>query len=430
MIRFRFCSLLSSESKENSTTRGCFPQLIFLPKSAIDGNSLNGSGLLPSIALSTYNTARMVYFDYAANYPLEEEVLSAFSKAERERCGNANSLHTEGRKSLALIEEASKKILSLLGCDENEYEVIFTSGATESNNLAIKGVYRSYSGKGRKIIASEFEHSSVNAPLSSLLGEGAEVELFKSCENGKIDLSDLEKKATRETILTCLSYVEDELGGIQPAFEAQKIIKARTEGFLLLDATQAIGKIPCNFGLFDLISFSPHKFGGIIGTGVLIKRKAIVLSPLLNGGSSISIYRSGTPATGLIASVAKALEIAISKQKENFETTLRLRDLLLRSLSPDKRIKINSFAENPFIVNLSLEGKRGEDIVSKLDEKGFEVSHKAACSIGNTPSKAIMSVYHDKSRAKSSFRISLCSLTKEEDVLALGKAIKEVSDGK
>ncbi len=372
----------------------------------------------------------MVYFDYAANYPLSKEVLDVFSKVETERCGNANSLHREGKKSLSLIEEASKKILSLLSCDEDEYEVIYTSSATESNNLAIKGVYRSYSGFGKRIIASEFEHSSVNATLSALLNEGAEIELIKSLPNGKIDLADLKSKASQNTILTCLSYVEDELGAIQPVFEAQEIIKARTKGFLLLDATQAIGKIPCNFGSFDLISFSPHKFGGIIGTGILIKRKSIVLSPLFHGGSSISIYRSGTPATGLIASSAKALEIAINKQKENFETTSKLRDLLLLSLPKDERIKVNSFNENPFVVNLSLEGYRGADVVAKLDEKGFEVSHKAACSISNTPSKAIMSVYHDKNRAKSSFRISLCSLSKEKDVIALGKAVEEVINGK
>ncbi len=372
----------------------------------------------------------MPYFDYAANYPLREEVLATFAKVESERFGNANSLHEEGKKSLALIEEASKKILSLFSLSEDEYEVVYTSGATESNNLAIKGVYRSYEGNGKRIIASEFEHSSVNATLSSLLNGGAEIELFKSCPNGKIDLNDLSAKATSNTILTCLSYVEDELGAIQPVFEAQKIIRERTAGFLLVDATQAIGKIPCKFGSFDLISFSPHKFGGIIGTGILLKRKEIVLSPLMNGGSSVSIYRSGTPPTGLIVSTAKALELALAEQKENFERTSKLRDLLLASIPADKRIRINSFLENPFVVNLSIEGMKGAEIVKRLDEKGFEVSHKAACSIGNTPSKAIMSVYHDKNRAKSSFRISLCSLSKEEEVLSLAAAIKEIIYGK
>ena len=372
----------------------------------------------------------MPYFDYAANYPLSEEVLATFSNVESERFGNANSLHEEGKKSLVVIKEANKRILSLLSLNEDEYEVIYTSGATESNNLAIKGVYRSYLGNGKRIIASEFEHSSVNATLSYLLSDGAEIVLFKSCQNGKIDLGDLAAKATSNTILACLSYVEDELGAIQPIFEAQKIIRERTAGFLLVDATQAIGKIPCNFTSLDLISFSPHKFGGIIGTGILLKRKEIVLSPLLNGGSSVSIYRSGTPPTGLIVSSAKALELAIIEQKENFKRTSKLRDLLLASLPSEKRIRINSFSENPFTINLSIEGIKGAEIVKRLDEKGFEVSHKAACSIGNTPSKAIMSVYHDKSRAISSFRISLCSLSKEEDVLSLGQAIKEIVYGK
>ncbi len=372
----------------------------------------------------------MAYFDYSANYPVLTEVLDELHRVELLARGNANSLHEEGKKSLELYKEANEKIFSLLHLDPNEYEAVYTSSATESNNLAIKGVFSSYGGIKRKIVASEFEHSSTNAAMASLIATGAEVSLARSTPNGTIDLDDLAKKVDKETVLVCLSYVESELGTIQPVFEANQIVHEQSSAFLLIDATQAIGKIPCDFSSFDLVSFAPHKFGGIIGTGVLLKKKNIVLTPLLHGGSSISIYRSGTPAVGLIASIAKALEIALTNQEKNFQRTKSLQMLFLSSIKGIHGLQINSFEENPFIVNLSLSNKKGSEMVSLLNERGFYVSQKSACSITNTPSKVVMSVYHDKQRALNSFRVSLCSLVKEEDVVALGNAIKEIANGK
>ncbi len=372
----------------------------------------------------------MAYFDYTANYPVLPEVLDEFRRVELLARGNANSLHEEGRKSLELYREANEKIFALLHLNPNVYEAIYTSSATESNNLAIKGVFSSYGGAKSKIVASEFEHSSTNAAMASMVTMGAEASLVRSLPNGKIDLNDLANKVDEDTVLACLSLVEGELGAIEPVFEANQIVHERSSGFLLVDATQAIGKIPCDLSSFDLVSFAPHKFGGIIGTGVLLKKKNIVLTPLLDGGSSVSIYRSGTPAVGLIASSAKALEIALANQEKNFQKTKSLQMLFLSSIKGVRGLQINSFDENPFIVNLSLPNKKGNEMVSLLNERGFYVSQKSACSITNTPSKVIMSVYHDKQRALTSFRVSLCSLSKEEDVLALGNAIKEIADGK
>ncbi len=372
----------------------------------------------------------MIYFDYSANYPVLDETLNEFVRVEKEARGNANSLHDEGKQALHLYEEANAKIFSLLHLDPKVYEIIYTSSATESNNLAIKGVYRSYRGLGNKLLASEFEHSSTNAALASLLDSGAEVNLIHSTSKGEIDLEDLKNHLDSKTILTCLSYVEGELGTIQPVEKAQQIVHENSHSFLLVDATQAIGKIPTNLSCFDLVSFAPHKFGGIIGTGVLIKKKSIVLTPLFHGGSSVSLYRSGTPAIGLIASIAKALEIALARQKENFQKTKELQSLFLSSIRDEKGILINSSNENPFIINLSVLSIPGSEMVSLLNKRGFAVSQKSACSIPNTPSKAIMSVYHDRKRALTSFRISLCSLTKKEEVLALVDAIKEIINGK
>lgn len=376
-----------------------------------------------------YNCDVMAYFDYSANYPVNDEVLEEFVRVEKEARGNANSIHQEGKESLRLYEEANQKVFSLLHLNPETHEIIYTSSATESNNTVIKGVFTSYLGNGNKMLASEFEHSSTNAALSSLKDKGTEIELVKSDEGGKIDLRDLSMKLTSNTILTCLSMVEGELGAKQPTEEVQRLVHESTNGFLLVDATQALGKFDVDLSKYDFVSFAPHKFGGIIGTGVLIKRKDIILSPLLNGGSSVSIYRSGTPAIGLIASVAKALEIALAKQSENEKRTRDLWELFFKTLGKPRNILVNSFAENPFVINLSIPSLKGGEIVKKLDQYGFEVSQKSACSIPNTPSKAVMSVYHDKRRALSSFRISLSSLSKEEDVISLANCIKDIANG-
>lgn len=371
----------------------------------------------------------MAYFDYSANYPVNDEVLQEFVRVEKEARGNANSIHQEGKESFRLYEEANQKVFSLLHLNPETHEVIYTSSATESNNTVIKGVFASYLGNGHKMLASEFEHSSTNAALSSLKDKGAEIELVKTNKDGTIDLNDLSDKLDPHTILTCLSMVEGELGTRQPVEEAQRLVRERTSGFLLVDATQAIGKFAVDLSNYDFVSFAPHKFGGIIGTGVLIKKKDIVLSPLLNGGSSVSIYRSGTPAVGLIASVAKALGIALANQEENEKRTRVLWELFFKTLGKPSNIEVNSFVGNPFVINLSIPSLKGAEIVKKLDQNGFEVSQKSACSIPNTPSKAVMSVYHDKRRALSSFRISLSSLSKEEDVVSLANCIKDIANG-
>lgn len=372
----------------------------------------------------------MAYFDWSANYPVNEEVLKTFLEVERKCRGNANSIHREGKESFGIYKIYNQKMLDLLGLSEREYEIIYTSSATESNNLVIQGVYKAYQGLGNKIVASEVEHSSINASLSSLKDEGANIVLVPSTSEGTIDLEKLEDNLDSSTILTCLTSVDGELGFLEPIEKAQELVEKKTNGFLLVDATQMIGKFKMDFSKFDFVSFAPHKYGGIIGTGILVKRKGIVLSPLLHGGSSVSIYRSGTPAIGLIASTVKATEIALNNQKNNYQKTKEMQRYLIEGLQNTDGILINSSLENPYILNVSIQNKKGNEVVKELDKRGFEVSQKSACSIPNTPSKPVMSVYHDKKRATSSFRISLCDLNTEEEVASLLKAIKEIANGR
>lgn len=369
----------------------------------------------------------MIYLDYAANVPVKEEVLQEFLRVERTFRGNTNSLHGEGRAAKAEFDRLNEKFLSLLKLDKEEYEIIYTSSATEANNLAVKGLAKAYSGYGNKILVSEFEHNSVNACLSFLKSEGVEVEFISSLPNGKIDLNDLKTKLSSSVLLVCVALVEGETGSVQDDRAIRDVLKNYPDCRFFTDATQAVGKIDIDFSVPDLISFAPHKFGGLAGTGVLIKKKSVVLTPLIHGGNSVSVYRSGSAPLGLIASTVKAAELSFASLKENYAYVKELSDRLKEEAGRMKNVTVNSF-DNPYIVNFSVSGKRAAETVKYFDANGFCVSQKSACSLANTPSKTIMSIYRDKARALSSFRVSLCERTTKEEISRFLRKLKEYVD--
>ena len=375
-----------------------------------------------------YNSPGMVYLDYAANFPVSSEVLKTLCETELFHFGNAVSKHPAGESSLEEYKRLNQKALRLFGVDPSEFEIVYTSSASESNNLAIKGIYESYQGLGKQILTSEFEHSSVNAALGYLKEKGADIQMVSTTCEGKIDLDDLRAKLTKETILLCLCLVESETGAIEPYQEVEEILKDFPNCHLLIDATQAIGKIPLDLRGIDLLTCTPHKFGGLIGTGFLLKRKTTVLTPLIHGGMSVSPYRSGTTPLGLIASSVKALELAMEGLNAHYESVSALRKHLLEGLSAIPSIQINSPSDFPYILNLSLKGKRAKEVTSKLAQKGICVSQKSACSIPNTPSKTIMAIYRDRARALSSFRVSLSYLTTQKEIDALTEVLKEIAN--
>ena len=350
----------------------------------------------------------MIYLDSASGRKVKKEVLEYFNEIESNYFSNANSLHSLGKKSLEMNEYFNKEILKLLELDSNEFEIIHTSSGTEANNLAIKGIANSYSGFGKHILVSPFEHSSTNATLGYLKDHGYEIEFLELDENGQIDLNILDNQIRKDTILVIINIVEGETGLIQFHYkEISKIVHNHHTNFFA-DVVQAVGKIKLDYSYFDLFSVSPHKFGGLTGTGMLIKRKDIILTPLIHGGKSLSIYRSGSIPTGLIATTYKSLEIAVNLLEKNYIYVKSLYDYLLESLKDNDKILVNSLSkDNPYILNLSIKGHRGSEIVNLLDEKEIYISQKAACNISNTPSKVIMALFHDKSRASESFRISL-----------------------
>lgn len=370
----------------------------------------------------------MIYFDYTANTPASKDVIKAFIDAEQKYIGNANSKHPAGKQANERIQEASNKIANLLNIKPNE--IVYTSGATEANNLAIKGLVHANKHKGKHIISSFLEHSSISASLSSLQEEGYEIDLCPIDRNGKIDLEELSYLLRKDTVLVAISAVDSELGIIQPVKEVYELIKKQSDSYLHVDITQAIGKIPVDFNCGDSFSLAGHKIYGLNGIGAYIKRNGITPIPQISGGNSTTIFRSGSPCTSLIVSLEVALENILKNQKENNLKVLHLNQKLRSELMEIPEIQFNSSGYAiPYILNLGIKGIYGNYIQEKLAQKDICVSVKSACSSDLLPSKPVYAITKDKKRARESFRISLSPLTTENEIEILVKAIKEIVEG-
>ena len=251
----------------------------------------------------------MIYLDYSATTPVEESVLNSYIETTKKIIGNPNSLHKLGVDAKRLIDRATSQIATILGVKPNE--IIYTSGASEANNTAIKGICLKYQNRGKHIITTPLEHSSIIEPLNYLKELGFEIEYVNLTPSGKVDLKDLEKKLREDTILVTIASISSELGIIQPVNEIGKIVKKHPKAFFHSDITQSMGKEKIDLTNVDLASFSAQKFYGMKGIGALIKKENIVIEPLIHGGKSTTKDRSGTPATPLIVSTAKALRLSL-----------------------------------------------------------------------------------------------------------------------
>lgn len=361
-----------------------------------------------------------IYLDYASNTPVDKDVLNTFNEITLKYFANPNSTHILGKVTNEKIQKTTENIIKELSkkanLDEN-MEIIYTSGSSESNNLAIKGIAKSYKENGKHIISTFLEHSSVSSPLTYLKEQGYEIDIVNITNEGKVDLEHLKSLIRKDTILVSICYIDSEVGIVQPIEEIAKIVKEYPNCFFHVDCTQAIGKINIDLKNIDLISFAPHKFYGLNGFGALIKNKEIVLEPLINGGASTTIYRSGTPVIGQICALEKALEISFNNLEERKKYVKNINKKLRENLSKYKDVKINTFSdENPFILNISVNGVKATEFKNKLEEYGVCISIKSACTITITPSRIVMAMTHDRKRALASFRISLSHLVKESEI--------------
>lgn len=366
----------------------------------------------------------MIYLDYSATTPVNKEVLESFNKVCMNYVGNPNSLHKLGNDSHKLMDAATNQISELLGVKSNE--IIFTSGASESNNLAIFGVLNQYTSRGKHIITTKLEHSSILAGMNYLKQNGYKVDYVKVNDDGKIDIDDLKRLVTNDTVLVTIGEVNSEIGIIQNVNEIGQYLKKFPRCIFHVDGTQAVGKKKVDLTNIDLYSFSGHKIYGLKGVGCLVKKQGIELTPLIHGGKSQTIYRSGTPSLALMVSLAKALKLALENFDEKTNYVKNLKTKLIDGIKDINGLTINS-NENcvPHIVNFSIKGVKPETLLHALEEKEIYVSTKTACSSNEGISLSVYTLTKNEDLAKSSLRVSLSYLTTDEEIDIFIKTLKE-----
>lgn len=357
----------------------------------------------------------MIYLDYAASTPVDDEVLNEFIRVSKEYYANPNSNHTLGMKAKMVIDEATKNIAKLLNVKENE--IIYTSGSSESNNLVIKGVCERYKSRGKHILISSLEHNSIVSSCTYLQELGFEVEIIPVDKYGIINIDELKKMLRDDTILVSITSVDSELGIREPIEEIASILKKYPNCFFHTDASQAIGKVNIDYSDVDLITITPHKFYGLSGVGILVKRDNVFLKPQINGGKSSTIYRSGTPDTALIASASIALKKSLENMEERRISVIDKNKKIVEYLKGKKDVTINSNDNSiPYIINFSVQNRKSNDLQKKLNDLEIYVSTKTSCCPIETPSKLVYAVTKNKGLASSSIRLSLSHLTTNAEI--------------
>ena len=349
----------------------------------------------------------MIYFDNAATTRPSLAVLECFEK-ENEQCfANPSSSHAYGREAYRKLESARLSILKSLFLS-NDYRVLFTSGASESNNLAIKGIAKEYLRRGKRIITTQVEHPSVLETFRSLEKEGFEVIYLPTKEDGTVDPETLKENMNKETILVSIMATNNETGSNNDILALSKIVHSFPKAFFHVDVTQAIGKRDLPYSSIDLFSFSGHKIHGLKGTGALILKKNITLLRQIDGGDQEYFFRAGTDNLPGDEALAVALEEATKNLKDNIAHAKEISSFLREGLEKNDEILMNSpLGGSPFILNFSLKRKKASVVTEALSHEGIYVSSVSACNSKGAPiSYVLEAMGFSKERAMNSIRLS------------------------
>ncbi len=357
----------------------------------------------------------MIYLDNVAASFVEDEVLDIFYNTTKKYYANPNSSHKLGREENKMISDSTLRIANMLKVLPDE--IIYTSGATEANNLAIKGLCLSYKNYGKHILISGLEHNSITSSVVSLERLGFEVEVIPVADKGIVDIESLKSMLRDDTILVSVTSVDSELALRQPIEEIATILKDYPNCHFHTDATQSIGKVTIDYSNVDLITINPHKFHGLDNFGILVKKKNIRLTPLIEGGRSTTIYRAGTPSLANVLALEKALGLALTNQDDRYNYIMELSKMIKLHLSKYKNVSINSRENSlPSIINFSLTGEKALTTLDKFEEHNIILSAKTSCCPVATPSKLVYALTKDKQKATSSIRVSLSYKTTKEEV--------------
>lgn len=395
-----------------------------------------------------------IYLDHSATTPVDKQVLKEILSYFNEKFGNASSIHSFGQEAAAGIDNARGNLAKFFNCKDEE--IIFTSGATESNNLAIQGLIMTLREQGIKnphIITSAVEHDAVLEPIADLKKKGAEVTYAGVKLNGVLDLKNLEKEIKDNTILISVMHVNSEVGAIQPIREIGKIIKKINEKklnewkkrriqdrgerpqkiYFHTDATQALNFLDCDTKYLhvDILSLSGHKIYGPKGVGALFAKKGTPLKALQLGGHQEKNLRSGTYNVPGIVGLGKAIELLDKKTTEkNNQKISKLRDLLVKGIEkniPDAILNTDRKNAVPSHAHFSFPGAEGEAILIALDMEGVAVSTGSACaSSSHKASRTLLAMGIKEEIAHSSIRFSLGKNTTEAEIKKVVKILPPV----
>jgi len=363
---------------------------------------------------------RKVYADNAATTALSPKVLDKMMPYLTTVFGNPSSLYQIGSEAKEAVEEARETVANLIGA-AHPSEIYFTSGGSESDNWAIKGVAATLMKKGKKhIITSKFEHHAVLHTCKALEKQGFEVTYLDVYENGIVKAEDVKNAIRPDTALVTIMYANNEIGTIQPIAEIGKICR-EAKVLFHTDAVQAMGNVPINVvdDNIDLLSLTAHKFHGPKGCGALYIRRGVRPDVLIDGGAQEKGRRAGTENVAGIVGLAEALKIAVETMDERKEKLTKMRNRLIDGLLKIERSRLNGDRENrlPGNINMCFEGIEGESLLLRLDLAGISASSGSACTSGDLdPSHVLLSIGLPHEIAHGSLRISFSDENSEEDV--------------
>ncbi|NLL53462.1 MAG: cysteine desulfurase NifS [Peptococcaceae bacterium] len=363
---------------------------------------------------------RRIYLDHSATTPVDPEVAELIMKYYLESYGNPSSVHFFGRQVKKAVEEAREQVAQLIGAQAGE--IIFTSGGTESDNLAIQGTVRARGNRGKHLITTAIEHHAVLDAFKYLAKNGYDLTILPVDEEGIIDLEDLVKAIRPDTILISVMHANNEVGSIQPIAEIGKI--TREKGiFFHVDAVQSLGKLPIDVVKMniDLLTISSHKIYGPKGVGALYVRRGVKISPLVFGGSQEKKMRSGTENAPGIIGFGKACELAGLRMNEENKALRQLRDKLIKGIMDNiPSVKLNGPSGDkrlPNNVNISISFVEGESLLLSLDMIGIAASSGSACTSGSLdPSHVLLAMGLSHEVAHGSLRFSLGRQNTEEEI--------------
>lgn len=374
---------------------------------------------------------KQIYLDHAATTPCYPGVVEEVTRQLLNNFGNPSSLHSLGRSARATLDSARASVATGLGCDSSE--IVFTSGGSESNNLALRGAARAHQYAGRHIVTTAFEHESVLKTCEALQAEGFEISLAPVNAEGIVQVNELLRLIRPETILVSVMHANNEVGTIQPIAEITQAVKNLRPGILFhTDAVQTVGHLSVDIRELgvDLLTLTGHKFGGPKGIGALYTRRGVTIEHQIAGGHQEHNLRSGTESVALAAGMATALRLSMRDREQRAAAWRNVRDSLLAAILAavsDARLNGDGADRLPTNLNISFLGTSGEDMVLRLDRRGIQASSGSACGAGHGALSHVLSAMNvPRAWARGALRLTLGEGCHELDQSYVVEEIKAV----